>query len=426
MKFESYWLDVAPKFEGGKKDDLDGRVDVAVVGGGLTGLSAAYSLVKRGASVIVLEANRVVGEASGRNGGQCNNGLLQDYVTLARKVGAERARCFYRAFNAAVDTVERLITDENINCEFRRCGKLKLAAKPRHYDHMVSTYTALKSGVDPDIRLIPPDQIREEINSNAFHGGLLQTTSAQLDVGRFGVGLADVATRYGVQIYESAAVKQIKRTTEHGYRLITDRGTVEATQVFLATGCMCNGGPFAWFRRRIVPVGSFIIVTEPLEPSELDRLFPGRRCYVTSMNIGNYFRITPDSRLLFGGRARFAMSNRQSDEKSGRLLRSSLEQFFPELRNVRIDYCWGGLVDMTWDRLPRAGEHQGIYYSMGYSGHGVQMSIHMGQIMTDVMEGRTHTNPWREINWPAIPFHFGKPWFLPAVGAYYRLRDTLH
>jgi glycine/D-amino acid oxidase-like deaminating enzyme len=145
---------------------------------------------------------------------------------------------------------------------------------------------------------------------------------------------------------------------------------------------------------------------------------------VTSKNVGNYFRATSDNRLLFGGRARFAMSNPRSDAKSGDVLRATLAQVFPELARVRVDYCWGGLVDITADRLPRAGEHEGLFYSMGYSGHGVQMSVHMGQVMAEVMNGRTDANPWG-LDWPAIPGHFGKPWFLPMVGAYYRVLDIL-
>jgi len=173
-------------------------------------------------------------------------------------------------------------------------------------------------------------------------------------------------------------------------------------------------------------VGSFIIATEPLDKGLLDRMLPHRRNYVTSRNIGNYFRVSPDDRLIFGGRARFAMSNPRSDVKSGRVLRAAMEEMFPELRGVGIDYCWGGLVDMTADRLPRAGEHRGMYFATGYSGHGVQMSVHMGQVMADVMAGKPERNPWQGLEWPAIPGHFGKPWFLPVVGAYYRLQDWLH
>jgi glycine/D-amino acid oxidase-like deaminating enzyme len=172
-----------------------------------------------------------------------------------------------------------------------------------------------------------------------------------------------------------------------------------------------------------VPVGAFLIVTEPLPVTTLDRLLPRRRNAVDTKNLVTYFRTTPDNRLLLGGRARFAVSNPASDQKSGAILRASLNEVFPELRDVRIDYCWGGMVDMTRDRLPRAGERNGIYYSMGYSGHGTQMSTLMGTIMAEVMDGRVELNPWKDFDWPAIPGHVGPPWFLPLVGAYYRIKD---
>lgn len=424
MKLESYWLDTAPAFQSAAQGDVEGRADAVIIGGGFTGLSAARALARRKASVVVLEAGRIVGEASGRNGGQCNNGLAHDYAALARSLGSQKARMFYGAYNAAVDTVERLVAEERIDCDFDRRGRLKLAAKPDHYSKLASAYEVLHDEVDPNVQLVPPDRIREEVDSAAFHGGLLQTTSAQMHVGKFGVGLAEAAARRGARIYESAAVSGLERLPWNGFRVKCARGVVEADQVLIATGSTSNG-PFGWFQRRLAPVGSFIVVTEPLETAVLDRLLPARRCYVTSRVIGNYFRTTPDNRLLFGGRARFAMSNPRSDQKSGRILRETLADVFPELGRIRIDYCWGGLVDMTTDRLPRAGEHQGMYYSMGYSGHGVQMSVHMGEVMAEVMDGHSERNPWRQLDWPAIPGHLGKPWFLPLVGAYYRAQDML-
>jgi len=425
MKLTPYWLDTAPPFAGAVQGEVGGRADVVVIGGGFTGLSAAHALVKRGASVSVLEAGRVVGEASGRNGGHCNNGLAHDYASLARNLGAERARAYYRAHTEAVDAVERLVADEAIDCGFHRPGRMKLAAKPEHFEKIARAYETLRAEVDQDVELVPPERIRDEVGSDAFHGGMIQTRSAQMHVGRFGVGLAEAAARAGARVHEQAAVTGLQRLSGSRWRVTSERGTLEADQVFVATGATTRG-PFGWIRRRIVPVGSFIVVTEPLEPAQLDRLIPKRRNYVTSKNIGNYFRPTPDGRLLFGGRARFAISNPREDAKSGRVLQAALAEVFPELAGVRIDYCWGGLVDMTADRLPRAGERDGLFYAMGYSGHGVQMSVGTGQRMAEVMQGRADANPWRELAWPSIPGHFGKPWFLPLVGAYYRVQDALH
>jgi glycine/D-amino acid oxidase-like deaminating enzyme len=152
---------------------------------------------------------------------------------------------------------------------------------------------------------------------------------------------------------------------------------------------------------------------------------PTRRTATTTKHIGNYFRISPDDRLIWGGRARFAMSDPTSDARSGEVLRAQLDATFPQLRGARLDYCWGGLVDMTEDRLPRAGEHEGLFYAMGLSGHGAQMSVHLGQQMAKVMAGEREANPFRRLDWPAIRLNYGTPWFLPFVGAWYRLKDAL-
>ena len=424
MGSESYWLDTAPAFTGAQLGALPGQVDVAVIGGGFTGLAAARALALKGASVVVLEAGRVIGEASGRNGGQCNTGVAQDYAGLSASLGAERARAYYQAYESAVQSVVSLVEQEQIACDLKRNGKLKLAAKPMHYEGLARTCELIRREVDADVELLSAGQIRAEVDSAQFHGGLLQRNGVQMQVGRCGVGLAEAAVRHGALIHQDTPVTDWK-ALGGGYQVNTAKGSLHAGQVLLATGA-CQHGGLGWYRRRIVPVGSFVIATEVLPRALIDQLLPGRRAYVTSRMIGNYFRLTPDNRLLFGGRARFAMSDSVSDAKSGKVLRAAMVQMFPSLANVKIDYCWGGLVDMTSDRLPRAGQHGGVYHSMGYSGHGVQMSVHMGQVMAEVMAGNVEANPWRELDWPAIPGHFGKPWFLPLVGAYYRLQDYLH
>ncbi|TDQ85286.1 NAD(P)/FAD-dependent oxidoreductase [Paraburkholderia silvatlantica] len=424
MKLDSYWLDTAPGGLPASEGPVEGRVDVAVVGGGFTGLSAALALGRRGASVAVLDAGRMGGGASGRNGGQCNTGVAQDYAALRGQLGVERAQGCYRAYAAAVDTVERLIREEGIDCDYLASGKLKLAAKPHHLEHLERTAELIRREVDPDIEIIGREQIRNEVESDSFHGGLLQKHGGQMHMGRFAVGLANAAVRRGARLYERAAVTSIAKESG-GYRVESSRGTLRARQVLIATG-PSRHGPFAWYRRRLAPVGSFIVVTEPLPPVQLMQLLPHRRSYTTSRLMHNYFRVTPDSRLLFGGRARFTASEQPSDARSGRILQRNLAQLFPALANVRIDYCWGGLVDITADRLPRAGQHEGVWFSMGYSGHGTQMSTHMGQVMAEVMNGNPCANPWRDFAWPAIPGHTGKPWFLPLVGAYYQIKDVFY
>jgi glycine/D-amino acid oxidase-like deaminating enzyme len=424
MKLASYWLETMTPFAGAAAGPVEGRADVVVVGGGFTGLSAALALARRGASVVLLEAGRIGAGASGRNGGHVNNGTAHDYASLAATLGAEQARALYRAFDDAVDTVERIVREEQIQCDFRRSGKIKLAAKPAHYDKIARSFEILNRDCDPETELVPRERIRQEIGSDAFFGGLLYRRSAMMHMGRFGAGLAGAAARAGARIFEDAPVSALTRLAGHAHRVTTPRGTIEAAQVLVATG-PSREGPFAWFRRRIVPVGSFIVVTEPLSAAQLDSIMPTRRTATTTKHIGNYFRISPDDRLIWGGRARFAVSNPTEDARSGEVLRAQLSATFPQLRGVRLDYCWGGLVDMTEDRLPRAGEHDGLFYAMGLSGHGAQMSVHLGQQMAKVMAGDAAANPFGALEWKSIAFNYGTPWFLPLVGAYYSFKDRI-
>jgi glycine/D-amino acid oxidase-like deaminating enzyme len=424
MQLKSYWHDTSPAFASATAGPVAGHYDVAVIGAGFTGLGAARKLAMEGRSVIVLEAETVGFGASGRNGGHLNNGIAHSYLAAEAEFGPDRARALYRAFDDGIETIERIIAEERIDCAFRRSGKLKLASKPQHYEALARNFEALHRTADPDTAMLTKADLATEIRSDAFHGGMLQKKSAMMHVGRFVCGLGEAAARRGAIIHEQAPVTSCE-PSGNGWTLATPKGIATAAKVLLATGAYTTRA-FPYFRRRIVPVGSFIIVTRPLSEAEIAATVPGDRTYVNSLNVGNYFRLTPDRRLVWGGRARFsAVSDHRSDAKSGAILRESLKRIFPQLGDIAIDYCWGGLVDMTQDRFPRAGKAEGLYFSMGYSGHGAQIATHMGEIMADLMTGRIDRNPWEGLPWSAVPGHFGTPWFLPLVGLYYKTLDLI-
>ncbi|MEO5666149.1 MAG: FAD-binding oxidoreductase [Nocardioides sp.] len=424
MKFTSYWLDTAPKGSGERSaTTVEGQTDVAVIGGGLTGVVTALHLARSGAKVDLFEQDTVGFGASGRNGGMATTGMSIGIRDAVDKMGFDKAASLYRTYGEAVDLIEKLVADEGIDCDFARPGKLVLASKPAHVQGFEKTAELLNTRLGGDLQLVPKAELRQEIGSDVFHGAMVDSKSASLHVGKYIRGLGEAAERAGVTIHEQAPVLKLTKVGS-GHELETPRGRIQAKQVLLATGAYTRR-PFRWHQVRIAPVGSFIIATEPLDASVCDDLLPTRRVASDSKNLLNYFRITPDNRLLFGGRARFAMSNPQSDEKSGKLLRDAMVHVFPQLTSARVDYCWGGLVDMTLDRMVTAGQHDGVYYSMGYAGHGVQMATYMGRQMAEYMSGVPEANTWRDFEFRRIPGHFGPPWFLPFAGAYYKFKDRV-
>jgi glycine/D-amino acid oxidase-like deaminating enzyme len=424
MKFTSYWLDTAPKGSPERSSTaVDGHTDVAVIGGGLTGVVAALHLARRGAKVHLFEQHTVGFGASGRNGGMATIGMSIGIRDAVAKLGCDKAASLYRTYGHAVDLIEKLVTEEGVDCDFARPGKLILASKEAHFHGFEKTAELLNARLGVKTHLVPKSELRREIGSDAFHGGMVESKSASLHVGKYIRGLGEAAERAGVTIHEDAPVLSLAELGP-GHELETSRGRMQADQVLLATGAYTRR-PFRWHQVRIAPVGSFIIATEPLDASVCDDLLPTRRVASDSKNLLNYFRITPDNRLLFGGRARFAMSSPQSDEKSGKLLRDAMVRTFPQLSDAGIDYCWGGLVDMTLDRMVKAGQHDGVYYSMGYAGHGVQMATYMGRQMAEYMSGVPEANIWSDFEFRRIPGHFGPPWFLPVAGAYYKLKDRV-
>jgi len=424
MKLIPYWIDTAPAGEDWTGTPLPPRTDVAVIGGGLTGLSAALHLANKGADVALFEQERVGWGASGRNGGMCTTGMTIGFLSAVSRYGLPTASMLYLAYNHAIDLVEKLVVDEGIACDFARAGKLNLACKPAHYERLARTHEALATRLGYQTELVPRSNLHAEIGSDHYWGGLVDPQGAGLHVGKFVRGLASAAAGLGVRIHEQAPVKRVRRVHGYEHDVITPRGVTRAAQVLVATDGY-TGSAFPKLQRRVVPIGSFIVVTEPLDRKLVDELLPTRRMASDSKNLLYYFRITPDDRMLFGGRARFALSSPKSDVKSARILEKGMRSVFPQLADTRIDYHWGGQVGFTLDQIPHAGEHDGLFYSIGYCGHGVQMATYMGRQMAEVMGGDADANVWGDFPFRAVPGHFGPPWFLPFAGAYYRLQDAV-
>lgn len=416
MKLVSYWQDTAPSAGDFRRTPLPETVDVTVVGAGLTGLSAALELASNGARVAVLESHHVGWGASARNAGMATTGLAIGLIPAINRYGRDRAVEYYLEYDRAIDTVETLVDVNSIDCGFARHGNLSLALTRRDVDRMHKTAQVVSEiGGLPDLRVLGPGEIGEEIGSEYYCGGVVDAKGAGLHIGKFVSGLATAAVGAGALICEDAPVVSLERVG--GKHVVhSARGVTRADEVLIATSGY-TGALTPWLQRRVMPVGSFIICTEPLEADLAAELLPHGRMASDAKMLTYYFRLTPDSRILFGGRARFALSSPDADLKSARILRTAMSEVFPRLSGARIDYTWGGLVDLTMDQMVHAGVHDGIHYSLGYSGHGVQMATHLGRELARKLLGKRDDLPFAGIAFPPVPGHFGPPWFLPFIGA---------
>ncbi len=276
MKFLSYWHDSCAPFSHASAGPVAGRVDVAVIGAGFTGLSAALSLARQGVSVALLEAQQIGAGGSGRNGGHLNNGLAHGYGAAKTHLGAARAHALYKAFDTSIEAIETVIAQEGIACDFRRAGKLKLASKPSHVADLRANFELIQREVDPQTAWIERGDLGAEVGTNEAHGAMLCGKSAMMHMGKYVVGLAQAVVRHGGVIWEQAPVIAREKYGT-GWRITTPKGVVQAERVILATGAYSGAvasAPLGWFRRRMINVGSFIIATRPLTPSEIAPVSP--------------------------------------------------------------------------------------------------------------------------------------------------------
>ena len=428
-KEKSFWSETVDSSPPRPLAPLPESVDVAVIGAGFTGLSAARTLAKSGSKVAVLEAQTAGWGASSRNGGMVLTGLKLPVTTLVEKFGIDAARKMYSASLASIDCVEQIVSEEHIDCSFGRSGHLEVACKPSHFDDFRRSAERLARDFHHELRLVQKQDLGSEIGSEIYYGGLVDETSAGLNPAKYVAGLARAAEHAGATLHEQTPVGRIAREAKNGatgFRIHTNRGTLWARHAFVATsGYTGSATPF--LRKRIIPIGSYIIVTEPLADDVARRASPRNRMIYDSRNFLHYFRLTPDRRMLFGGRAAFFPETPGTIRQSAKILRNDMLNVFPALRDVRVEYVWGGTLDFTFDMLPHAGQIDGMYYAMGYAGHGVAMATYLGVKMGAAIAGGADENPFAGLPFPSAPLglYHGTPWFLPFAGAWYKFLDWI-
>jgi glycine/D-amino acid oxidase-like deaminating enzyme len=423
----NYWLTTAEFPNVDASRSLPEIVDVAVIGAGFTGLSAARTLAKRGAKVAVLESETIGWGASSRNGGMVLTGMKLGVNKLIARYGREPTRRMYAASLASLDCVEDIIREEAMDCDFSRCGHLEVACKQNHFDDSARQAEVIAREFNHTLRVVQKQELSSEIGSTIYYGGMVDEVSAGCNPARYVAGLARAAMKAGAEVFERTRVEHLLRQSRHGeagWKLVTSRGPLWAHEVFVGTSGY-TGKATPALRKKLIPIGSFIITTEVLPEALARALSPRNRMIYDSKNYLYYYRLTPDCRMLFGGRAAFFPATDRTIRQSAEILRRGMIEVYPQLRETKIDYVWGGTLDFAFDIMPHAGQLDRLYYAVGYAGHGVAMATYQGQKIAELMAGDKPENPFVDLPFPGAPLglYNGKPWFLPFAGAWYKVLD---
>ncbi|RIK46125.1 MAG: FAD-dependent oxidoreductase [Chloroflexi bacterium] len=423
MKQHIYWHTTVQMPGDSNLTPIPSKVDVAIIGGGYTGLSAARTLAKSNLKVAVLEAETIGWGASSRNGGMTLTGLKPAMQTVVKKYGRERAKELFQCSLDSVSMVEKIVREENIDCGFARYGHLLTANKPRHFDALKGEVDFMAREFNHDVRLVAPGDLRDEIGSDIYHGALVDEVSGGLNPAQYVAGLAGAADRAGATLCARARVNRLERS-QNRFVIQTERGSLEAESVLAATSGY-TGSVTKKLQRRIIPIGSFIIATEKLSDDVAKELSPKNRMIFDYKHFLNYFRLW-DGRMIFGGRAAFFPESENTVARSGEILRREMIQIFPQLKDVKVEYVWGGTLDFAFDQMTHVGEEDGIFYSLGYAGHGVAMATYLGATVAEaMMKGNIRDHPFARLGFPSAPpgLYDGRPWFLPLAGLWHKILD---
>ena len=419
MTTDPYWWDAAaPRIL--PQRPVAASCDVAVVGAGYAGLSAALILARAGRTVQVFDKQRPGEGASSRNGGIASGNIRMGFGRMVDAMGVDAALRVYREGKTAREGLADFLASEKIDCDYQPVGRFTGAMHPSNYETQGREADRLNKHLDIGAVMVPKSEQHSEVGSDLYHGGMLRPDIAGLHPAKFHAGLMERAIKAGVTVHGETSVTGIRSDGE-GFEVETARGRVKATQTIVATNGYTDNSD-RWLRRRLVPVPSRIIATQPLPPETMARLMPKRRMLGETRQLYHYFRPSPDgTRILIGGRER-AWGGENG--KSTSSLLSDLGEIFPELAQVPLSHSWFGYVAYNLDYLPRMFERNGIHYATGFCGSGVVWAWWLGSKLGFKLIGDAKADTAFSCEPPgAVPFYNGTPWFLPAALFWFGLQD---
>ena len=423
---DPYWWQAAPPRDF-HIDTWPQRADVIIIGGGYTGFGAAIPLARAGLDVVMLERDQIGSGASTRNGGITSGNLRLSFENLVKRFGAEKAAAFFQEAKAARADLLQFITDEKIHCDLQECGRLVGALRLESLDSMKRDAERLTKLLDIEATVYDRTRLPDYIDTSRYCGGMMRNDIGGIHPAKLLAGMCQIARAASVKI--ATQTKMIAVSQQSGasptpeFRVETNRGIIHAGHVISATNAYTDSGQ-PWLRRRLVPVISEMIATEELGANMVRSLMPGLNMYGEALQLGHYYRSSPDGkRILLGGRR---MSS--DPAKARKRLVKGLTSIFPQLADIAISNHWFGFVAFPFDQLPKLAVHDGVIYPSGYCGSGTVWARWLGQkaahmVLADLDESEFQGSEFQGVPFRTMPFYSGDPWFLPLAMGLYAVQD---
>lgn len=395
--------------------------DLLIIGSGYTGLSAAIEAMRLGMAVTIIDQGAMGAGGSSRNGGQVSDGMKPSLEKLSRRLGAEIADRIYRDAYDSVHHLRRLIRENNLDVDYQPCGRF-LGAHSEKQFRIISEFVERSAAHSPyRFSVIRARDQKSEIDTNRYFGGVVNHDLFAVHPAKLHHALLSQALAMGATVVEHCRALSIKK---HGlgFRTDTSEGTVASHHTLVASNGYTSS-VFPWGRRRIIPIGTYMLATDELTPEQQDTLIPNGRNVIDSKKIVVYFRYSPDrKRLLFGGRA--ALSEASPQACLPRLY-GMMTDIFPQLDGIGVTHNWHGMVGYTFDHMPHIGCQDGIHFALGYCGSGIAMSNYYGHRIARQIAGLQEPAPAiYNLPFKTAPLYTGTPWFLAPSIIYYQMMDT--
>jgi glycine/D-amino acid oxidase-like deaminating enzyme len=419
FKAQPFWWDATPR-PAIDEQTLPRQVDVLIIGSGYTGLNCALETSAGGMDTLVIDAESAGWGCSSRNGGQISGEIKPDYAELKRKFGDKLAFDLLKGARSALEWIGEFIQSQTIDCDFRQCGRFQAAHNLAQFRKLAHYADNQPKGLEQPLVIVERKDQASEIDSEFYHGGLVISGHCSLDPAKYHQGLLQLATDRGCRLVSDCEALDIERGAS-GFSVTTSKGVVRARKVVVATSGY-TGTVTPWQRKRIIPIGSYMLATEQIKTERMSQLIPRDRVFSDSRKLVVYFRRSPDARrLLFGGR----VSVFESDPvKSAPALRREVLRIFPQLEDVKLSHAWMGFVGYTFGYLPHLGEQDGLFYAMGYCGSGICLASYFGNRLGLQVLGKAEGKiAFNDVKFQTRPFYSGTPWFLSSAVRYYQLRD---